>query len=82
MKRTPRRLLTRSFWCGFFVHAFFTLFVQDWMGLERYVASVREHWVNISWLVWVPLIVLCFYIHTADWASVSDDPIKPEPDRG
>ena len=74
--RTPRRLLKRSFWLGFFAHAFITLFIQDWMGKEAYIASVRENWLNIHWLVWVPLFIIVLVISAMDERSVSDDPIK------
>ena len=31
--------------------------LQDWLGLEGYIQFCREHWVNLSWWLWVPLII-------------------------
>lgn len=57
-----RNRLDLVFWCGFWAHALMNSLVQDWMGLERYIEMCRQHWLNIPWWVWPPLILLVFLV--------------------
>jgi hypothetical protein len=44
-------MMTFGFWCGVGAHAGFGILLQDAMGLEGYIAHVREHWVNLHPIV-------------------------------
>lgn len=54
--------LTVAFWCGFLLHSFMTCAIQDWHGLEKYIAVVRAGWWNIPWWMWLPLIMLTLLV--------------------
>ena len=43
--------LRRSWWYGFAFSTGYHMLIQDWLGLEGYIAFAREHWVDIHWSV-------------------------------
>ena len=38
---------------------------QSWLGQERYIQSVRDHWVSTSWWLWVFYAILVIVIDVA-----------------
>lgn len=57
-----RARLDLAFWCGFFAHAFLNCLIQDAYGLEGYKAMLDKRWLDIPWWMWVPLLLLVFFI--------------------
>lgn len=57
--------LRRSFWYGMTFSIGFHMLVQDWLGLEEYIIFVREHWVNVHWIVGLLLATGGLFLHTA-----------------
>ena len=48
---------------GYFAHSFLTKYVQDDMGLEKYIEYCNENWVDYDprlWIVCMVLIVLAY----------------------
>lgn len=41
--------IRRSFWYGMAFSIGFDMLLQDWLGLEGYIAFVREHWREVHW---------------------------------
>jgi hypothetical protein len=50
--------MSSSFVRGLITMGVIISMVQDWYGLERYVAMCRRDWVVISWWAWLPLVLL------------------------
>jgi hypothetical protein len=51
---TPEQVymaIRRAYWYGFFSYMGFNMLIQDWMGLEGYIAFVRENWMDLHWVV-------------------------------
>jgi hypothetical protein len=47
-----------SFWRGLVLCSALHGVLQDWLGLEGYIQFCRDHWVHMSWMWWVPLIIV------------------------
>ena len=43
--------MNRAYWYGFATYMGINMLIQDYMGLEGYIVFVREHWVNMHWVV-------------------------------
>lgn len=60
----PSQMLWRAFWAGYVFHATSTLFAQDLIGKEAYLKRIQDHWWDIHWAWWIPLILFClFYMY-------------------
>jgi hypothetical protein len=57
--------LRRSWWYGFAFSTGFSMLIQDYMGLERYIVYLREHWVNLPWVVGLLIAACGLFFHTA-----------------
>lgn len=60
---TPSKMLSRAFWCGFFVHICLTGFIQDWYGLNKYIHVVRDGWMNTHWIMWAVLAFIGGFVY-------------------
>lgn len=62
------KVMTVCFWCGCMAMAGLHMFIQDWLGLERYIVFAREHWVHMSYMwgaiMFAAAIVLYFHKRT------------------
>jgi hypothetical protein len=38
--------IRRSYWYGFFSYMGINMLIQDYLGLEGYIAFVRENWMT------------------------------------
>ena len=58
------RALKRSFVYGYLACAGMHMLIQDALGLEGYIQHVREHWINMPWVIGlgIVLIALALYI--------------------
>ena len=43
--------MKRAYWYGFATYLGINMLIQDWLGLEGYIAFVRTHWAEIHWVV-------------------------------
>ncbi len=73
--------MRRSYWYGFFTYLGFNMFIQDYLGLEEFIAFVREHWVNVHWIVGLLICAgsLVFYIGLLTrfhWLTLTDEELK------
>lgn len=57
MKPTP----TNAFMMGFFFHIGYSMAVQDWLGLERYIQLCRDNWLDLHWTVGALIAALCLW---------------------
>lgn len=55
--------LKRSWWYGFAFAIGFNMMVQDYMGLEKYLAYTQEHWIDIPWIVGLLIAAFGLYLH-------------------
>lgn len=56
---------SRYWWCFFFgymLHAGHDMFMQDMWGLEKYIAVVRLHWVDLHWSVGLGIMILAAFL--------------------
>lgn len=53
--RTKREILTSVFVAGMIFSTGIDMAIQDWYGLERYIAVVNAHWVYAPW--WVGALI-------------------------
>jgi len=67
---TPKQLLSRAFWFGYFSHMFLTLGIQDWYGLNVYIEKVKSGWADTSWLMWAALFCFVVYLHISQKSKV------------
>ena len=55
-----------TFWLGFFTCGFGQLAIQDWYGLDGYIARLQDNWVELHWSVFavqaVITLVLAFLV--------------------
>jgi|GEM_PF-2654894 len=42
---------TSYLWYGFMCHLGITMLVQDWMGLDLYLKTVKAEWLDLHWIV-------------------------------
>ncbi len=56
--------LRRAFWYGIGFSTGTHMLIQDWMGLEGYIAFVREHWWDIHWVVGLSIAAFSLYAWT------------------
>ena len=53
--------LRRAWWYGMFFSIGFNMLIQDWMGLEGYIVFLREHWVDVHWVVGLSITAFALY---------------------
>ena len=53
-----------SFWMGWMTCGACMLLYQDFIGKEEYLVLLDKHWVDIYWMVWLPIMVsaIAFYL--------------------
>ena len=57
------KLMSFSFWCGFFISTGISMSVQDWYGLEAYTAMIQERWINMHWLVGASVVLVAVWLY-------------------
>lgn len=72
MTSNIHKLMSRSFLCGFFAQLGIHMFVQDWLGLEGYIAFAREHWWHISWVWGAAITIGAVLFYTRKRYQVAD----------
>ncbi len=76
MTSNIHKLMTLSFWSGVLAFAGLHMFIQDWLGLERYIEHARMHWWDIHWMwgaAMFALAILFYYnkrVQVAFWLKV------------
>lgn len=40
-----------------------TSMMQDWYGLEGYMALLRDRWIELPWWVSFAVVLLCTWLH-------------------
>ena len=63
--------LNRTYWYGFATYMGINMLIQDWLGLEGYIAFVREHWVNIHWVIGLLIAASGIFLRVAIMARFS-----------
>lgn len=56
--------IRRSFFYGVGWAFGFNMLLQDWMGLEGYIAFVRRNWVELHWGWGLILAAVCMLLYT------------------
>lgn len=59
--RKARNLILQAYLLGGTFAVCLTGLYQDILGKERYIALVNEHWINLHWAVWIPLLLLILF---------------------
>ena len=67
---TARKYLMAGWWLGAIMFMSIMGFMQDWLGLERYLEVVSSNWVHMSpwwWLIpgLISFFLSFFYYHKA-----------------
>ncbi len=57
--------IRRSFFYGLGFAFGLDMLIQDWQGLEGYIAFVRRHWVDIHWAWGLGLAASCLFLYNA-----------------
>lgn len=55
--------IRRSFWYGLAFGIGFDMLIQDWLGLEGYIAFVRQHWNEVPWIVGLSIAAFALYAY-------------------
>lgn len=55
--------LGRSWWYGFAFHLGITMLIQDYLGLEGYIALVRRSWMEVPWVVGLLIATCGLFFH-------------------
>lgn len=51
--------IKRAYWYGFFTSVGINMLIQDWLGLEGYLAFARENWTELHWGVGMFIAAAC-----------------------
>lgn len=62
-QKSPKEMLSTSWWCGFFFHMAMTNGAQDWMGKAAVIQSLEESWMPTRWWMWAAIGVWVGVIH-------------------
>jgi hypothetical protein len=65
---TPKQVymaINRSYWYGFFSYMGVNMFIQDWLGLEGYIAFVERNWADLHWGVGLVIAALAMTLKFA-----------------
>lgn len=73
--------IRRSYWYGFFSYMGINMLIQDYLGLEGYIAFVRENWMNLHWVVGLVIAGACMALRVAmldrfNWLERSEWKVK------
>lgn len=56
--------MNNSFIRGIFTMALMMALIQDFMGMEAYIAHLRAGWIDVHWTVW---LIPIFGISILEW---------------
>lgn len=54
--------LSRGYLSGVLVMLGISMGIQDWMGLEAYLAYARSHWVEMPWTIGALICLFGLYV--------------------
>lgn len=60
-KKEIQNNMLACFLLGMLAQGGLFLTMQDWLGKEKYIEHLKNHWLDTHWLIWISISIFAVY---------------------